>query len=69
MDNFETPESILLVLEIADGGDLFDRILDTVVFEEAAAQRVRQIVEAMAYMHSWRRAPRPKTRKHPLCER
>lgn len=53
VDNFETPESILLVLEIADGGDLFDRILDTVVFEEAAAQRmVRQIVEAMAYMHS-----------------
>ncbi|KNC53406.1 CAMK protein kinase [Thecamonas trahens ATCC 50062] len=51
-DSYETEDHLYLVLELVSGGDLFDRIVDAGKLSEATARRVlRQVLEAVAYMH------------------
>ncbi|EJD04687.1 kinase-like protein [Fomitiporia mediterranea MF3/22] len=50
---FENDDSWLIVLEYAEGGDIFHRLQDMGMFSEAiAAHYVRQMVDAIAYLHS-----------------
>jgi len=49
---FEEDETIYLVLELVTGGELFDQIVSRGTYSERdAANVVRQILEAVAYMH------------------
>ncbi|XP_067839049.1 calcium/calmodulin-dependent protein kinase type IV [Heptranchias perlo] len=49
---FETPSEINLVLELVTGGELFDRIVEKGYYSEKdAADAVKQILEAVAYLH------------------
>ncbi|XP_027783541.2 calcium/calmodulin-dependent protein kinase type IV [Marmota flaviventris] len=49
---FETPAEISLVLELVTGGELFDRIVEKGYYSERdAANAVKQILEAVAYLH------------------
>lgn len=49
---FETPAEISLVLELVTGGELFDRIVEKGYYSERdAADAVKQILEAVAYLH------------------
>ncbi|XP_003504254.1 calcium/calmodulin-dependent protein kinase type IV isoform X1 [Cricetulus griseus] len=49
---FETPIEISLVLELVTGGELFDRIVEKGYYSERdAADAVKQILEAVAYLH------------------
>ncbi|KPP69201.1 calcium/calmodulin-dependent protein kinase type IV-like [Scleropages formosus] len=49
---FETPTEINLVLELVTGGELFDRIVEKGYYSERdAADAVKQILEAVAYLH------------------
>uniref|UniRef100_UPI00398F1771 calcium/calmodulin-dependent protein kinase type IV-like n=1 Tax=Pristiophorus japonicus TaxID=55135 RepID=UPI00398F1771 len=49
---FETPTEINLVLELVTGGELFDRIVEKGYYSEKdAADVVKQILEAVAYLH------------------
>ncbi|CAO2593589.1 Calcium/calmodulin-dependent protein kinase type IV, partial [Lemmus lemmus] len=49
---FETPMEISLVLELVTGGELFDRIVEKGYYSERdAADAVKQILEAVAYLH------------------
>ncbi|RKO91238.1 kinase-like domain-containing protein, partial [Blyttiomyces helicus] len=51
-DYFETPNNLYLVMDLCMGGELFDRIVDKGSFyEEDAAEIVRVIVDAVAYLH------------------
>uniref|UniRef100_H3AT43 Calcium/calmodulin-dependent protein kinase type IV n=1 Tax=Latimeria chalumnae TaxID=7897 RepID=H3AT43_LATCH len=51
-DIFETPTEIALILELVTGGELFDRIVETGYYSEKdAAHVVKQILEAVAYLH------------------
>ncbi|RKO96602.1 Pkinase-domain-containing protein [Caulochytrium protostelioides] len=51
-DYFETPNSLYLVQTLCTGGELFDRICERgSFFEEDAAQIVRTVVDAVAYLH------------------
>ncbi len=53
LDTFETPDELLLVTELMEGGDLFDRLRKMSRFTESTAQRLAtQIVSAVAYIHS-----------------
>ncbi|XP_044302433.1 calcium/calmodulin-dependent protein kinase type IV isoform X2 [Varanus komodoensis] len=50
---FETPTEINLVLELVTGGELFDRIVEKGYYSERdAADAVKQILEAVAYLHA-----------------
>ncbi|XP_068952202.1 calcium/calmodulin-dependent protein kinase type IV [Petaurus breviceps papuanus] len=50
---FETQSEISLVLELVTGGELFDRIVEKGYYSERdAAQAVKQILEAVAYLHA-----------------
>uniref|UniRef100_A0A8D0B490 Calcium/calmodulin-dependent protein kinase type IV n=1 Tax=Salvator merianae TaxID=96440 RepID=A0A8D0B490_SALMN len=50
---FETPAEISLVLELVTGGELFDRIVEKGYYSERdAANAVKQILEAVAYLHA-----------------
>ncbi|XP_032297100.1 calcium/calmodulin-dependent protein kinase type IV isoform X1 [Coturnix japonica] len=50
---FETPTDISLVLELVTGGELFDRIVEKGYYSERdAADAVKQILEAVAYLHA-----------------
>uniref|UniRef100_A0A452I5U5 Protein kinase domain-containing protein n=1 Tax=Gopherus agassizii TaxID=38772 RepID=A0A452I5U5_9SAUR len=50
---FETPTEISLVLELVTGGELFDRIVEKGYYSERdAADAVKQILEAVAYLHA-----------------
>jgi len=52
-DTFETDTTLYLVLELVDGGELFDQIVDRGNYSEAdAAAVIRQVLEATAFMHS-----------------
>jgi len=49
---FEEDENIYLVLELVTGGELFDQIVSRGTYSERdAANTIRQILEAVAYMH------------------
>uniref|UniRef100_A0AAY5L6M4 Protein kinase domain-containing protein n=1 Tax=Esox lucius TaxID=8010 RepID=A0AAY5L6M4_ESOLU len=49
---FETPSEISLVLELVTGGELFDRVVEKGFYTERdAADSVRQVLEAVAYLH------------------
>ncbi|XP_041417743.1 calcium/calmodulin-dependent protein kinase type IV isoform X2 [Xenopus laevis] len=51
-DIFETPSEFTLILELVTGGELFDRIVERGYYSERdAACVVRQILEAVAYLH------------------
>jgi serine/threonine protein kinase len=50
---FDEPEHIYLVLELITGGELFDQIVSRGSYSEKdAASIVKQILEAVQYMHS-----------------
>jgi len=49
---YETPTEVSLVLEYVDGGELFDRIVQRGYYSERDASTVvRQILEALKYLH------------------
>jgi len=51
-DVFDEKETIYLVMELVQGGELFDQIVSRGTYSEAdAANIVRQILDAVAYMH------------------
>lgn len=53
LETFEDDEDLLIVTERADGGELFDRIVEHGSFSEPHAQHVmRQLMGAISYMHS-----------------
>ncbi|CEM02372.1 unnamed protein product [Vitrella brassicaformis CCMP3155] len=52
-ETFEDPTDIYLVMEMCQGGELFDRLLDEGTFtEEDAARLLRQILSAIQYCHN-----------------
>ncbi|TPX45934.1 hypothetical protein SeMB42_g00064 [Synchytrium endobioticum] len=51
-DYFETPNNLYLVMDLCTGGELFDRICELGCFYETnAAQVVRTVTDAVAYLH------------------
>jgi len=53
IDVFENKDYIFLVLELVTGGELFDKIVERGNYSEKDASTiVRQILEAVAYLHS-----------------
>ncbi|XP_039507445.1 caM kinase-like vesicle-associated, like isoform X2 [Pimephales promelas] len=53
IDAFETRKEFFIVQELATGGDVFDWILDQGNYTERDASNViRQVLEAVAYLHS-----------------
>ncbi|MBN3302969.1 KCC4 kinase, partial [Amia calva] len=51
-DIFETEVEIALILELVTGGELFDRIVERGYYSERdAAHVIKQILEAVAYLH------------------
>jgi len=51
-ESFEDHRSIYLVMELCSGGELFDRIIESVHFtEQQAAILMQQIIRAIYYMH------------------
>ncbi|XP_067105886.1 calcium/calmodulin-dependent protein kinase type IV [Osmerus mordax] len=49
---FETPSEISLVLELVTGGELFDRVVEKGYYSERdAADAIKQVLEAVAYLH------------------
>ncbi|XP_035236385.1 caM kinase-like vesicle-associated protein [Anguilla anguilla] len=53
IDTYETRKEYFIIQEIATGGDLFDWILDQGSYTERdAANVVRQVLEAVSYLHS-----------------
>ncbi|KAK6631572.1 hypothetical protein RUM44_006101 [Polyplax serrata] len=52
-DVFETEDELQLILELANGGELFERIVSRGYFtEDDAAQAVRHVLNALQYLHS-----------------
>lgn len=50
---FETDDKIQLILELVNGGELFERIVEKGQYsEQDAAQAVRDILSALQYLHS-----------------
>lgn len=53
VETFEDERTIRLVMELCDGGELSERLIDAGKFTEAqAATLMRQIFQAVRYMHS-----------------
>ncbi|XP_060931429.1 caM kinase-like vesicle-associated, like [Limanda limanda] len=53
IDTYETRKEYLIIQELATGGDVFDWILDQGNYTERDASNViRQVLEAVAYLHS-----------------
>ncbi|XP_059805971.1 calcium/calmodulin-dependent protein kinase type 1D-like [Hypanus sabinus] len=51
-DIYESPTHYYLVMQLVSGGELFDRILDRGVYtEKDASSLIRQILEAVRYLH------------------
>jgi calcium/calmodulin-dependent protein kinase I len=51
-DVFDEKDTIYLVMELVEGGELFDQIVSRGTYSEAdAANIIQQILEAVAYMH------------------
>ncbi|XP_059094775.1 myosin light chain kinase A-like [Tigriopus californicus] len=52
-DAIETPDTLYIILELADGGELFDKIIEKTRFQENEAKLYfYQIVSAVEFMHS-----------------
>lgn len=56
LDIYQTPSKVYLVMECADGGELFDRIWDKIgqgshFSEDEAADTTRQMLSVMCYLH------------------
>lgn len=52
-ETFEDDQNVYLVMELCEGGELFDRIITEGTFsEKAAAAYVRQILSALFYLHN-----------------
>eukprot|EP01113_Clastostelium_recurvatum_P017422 TRINITY_DN2044_c0_g1_i1.p1 TRINITY_DN2044_c0_g1~~TRINITY_DN2044_c0_g1_i1.p1 ORF type:complete len:496 (+),score=141.35 TRINITY_DN2044_c0_g1_i1:84-1490(+) len=52
IDKYETPTELFLVLELVNGGELFDKIVEKGFYsEEDAAKLVYQILDGVSYMH------------------
>ncbi|XP_062517007.1 calcium/calmodulin-dependent protein kinase type IV-like [Corticium candelabrum] len=50
---YESENEVHLVLELVTGGELFDRIIESGFFsEKVAANVVKQLLEALAYIHA-----------------
>ena len=50
---FDTPKYLYILLELVQGGELFDRLVDRGAFEEHSARHIfRQLARAIAYLHS-----------------
>ncbi|XP_049851610.1 myosin light chain kinase A-like isoform X2 [Schistocerca gregaria] len=53
IDVYDSPENIYLILELVTGGELFDQIINRGSYSECdAANIVKQILDAVQYMHS-----------------
>jgi serine/threonine protein kinase len=51
-DTYETPRSYVLVLDLADGGALFDRVVDEgKLSEKEASGYILQVLDAILHMH------------------
>lgn len=49
---FETREHLYLIIELAEGGELFDQIVEHGPYsEQDASSIIRQIIKAVAYLH------------------
>lgn len=52
-DVYDTPDELFLVMELVEGGDLFDRIVEKGKYQESDAIRlVRNMATALEHMHS-----------------
>ena len=52
-ETFETPSHLLLIMEVAHGGELFERIVSHGNFsEDEAAAVIRQLLQVLHFMHS-----------------
>lgn len=52
-ENFEDSRNVYLVMELCDGGELFDRIIEKGHFSEKEARAIfKDIVSALAHCHS-----------------
>ncbi|KAL9966790.1 hypothetical protein ACROYT_G024910 [Oculina patagonica] len=52
VDAYQTPFEIVMVLELVNGGELFERIVaEDYLMEDDAVDYVRQILEALQFMH------------------
>jgi len=52
-ESFDSPRRLYMVLELATGGELFDRIVARGSYSEAdAAEVLRQLCDALSHMHS-----------------
>jgi serine/threonine protein kinase len=52
-DVFETADRIFIVMELMDGGELFDYVVEKgTLSEEEASVIVRKITSAIAHMHA-----------------
>jgi serine/threonine protein kinase len=52
VDLFESATHFYLVMEMASGGELFDRLITRGPYTEAhAAVLIREVAEALAYIH------------------
>ena len=53
LDVIDTDSSLYIILELADGGELFDKIMEKVKFSEKEAKLYfYQMVSAVKYLHS-----------------
>eukprot|EP01127_Copromyxa_protea_P003314 TRINITY_DN13145_c0_g1_i1.p1 TRINITY_DN13145_c0_g1~~TRINITY_DN13145_c0_g1_i1.p1 ORF type:complete len:305 (-),score=84.33 TRINITY_DN13145_c0_g1_i1:49-963(-) len=50
---FDTPEHLFIVMELMEGGELYEEIIQRSVFsEKEAAVIVRQLLDALSYLHN-----------------
>ena len=53
VETFEDKAKVYLVMELVTGGELFDRIVEKGSYTERdAAELIRQVLDAVDYMHS-----------------
>ena len=53
VETFEDKSTVYLVMELVTGGELFDRIVEKGSYtEKDAADLIRQVLDAVDYMHS-----------------
>lgn len=53
LDKYETEQNVYLVMELAEGGELFDRLVEEKKIEEREARQIAfQLFDAIAYLHS-----------------